>query len=74
VSPLERPAPEAGEEIPLPGPSLQPVLLTVGITVALIGVTFSLVLVIAGTVLSLAVIAAWVRDTRREVDELPLEH
>jgi len=36
-SPLERPAPPAGEEVHLPGGSLHPVLLTLGITVALIG-------------------------------------
>lgn len=66
--------PPAGEEIHLPGPSLQPVLLTVGLTLAIVGVTISLILVIAGSVLSVAVIAAWVRDARRELEELPLEH
>ena len=74
MSGLERPAPPAGEEIHLPGASLHPILLTVGITLALIGVTFHIVLVIAGTLLSVIVIALWIRDTRRDIDELPLEH
>ena len=74
MSPLERPTPPAGEEIHLPGPSLQPVLLTVGITAALVGVTISIVLVVAGSVLTLAVIARWIADTRRDIAELPLEH
>ena len=74
MSPLDRETPPAGEEIHLPEPSLQPLLLTVGITSALIGVTISIVLVIAGGVLTLAVLARWIADTRRDVAELPLEH
>jgi chromate transport protein ChrA len=74
VSPLERPTPPAGEEIHLPGPSLQPLLLTVGITAALVGVTISVVLVVAGSILALAVLARWIADTRRDIAELPLEH
>ena len=74
MSPLDRPVPPAGEEIHIPGPSLQPLLLTLGITLTLIGVTFHVVLVVAGIVLSVAVIIAWVRDTRREIERLPLEH
>jgi hypothetical protein len=74
VSPLERPTPPAGEEIHLPGPSLQPLLLTVGITAALVGVTISIVLVVAGSILTLGVLARWIADTRRDIAELPLEH
>ena len=74
MSPLDPEVPPAGEEIHLPGGSIQPVLLTVGITVALVGVTFNVFLVIAGAILAVAVIVAWIRDTRRDIDELPLEH
>jgi len=73
MSPLDPEIPPAGEEIHLPGPSVQPLLLTVGITMALLGVTIFLPFVIAGVILSLWVIVSWVRDTRREMDELPLE-
>ena len=31
-------------------------------------------LVIAGAILTVAVIIAWIRDTRRDINELPLEH
>jgi hypothetical protein len=74
VSLLDKPAEPAGEDIHLPGPSLQPFLLTVGITVALVGVTTNVYLVIAGSILALAVIVRWIRDTRRDIDELPIEH
>ena len=74
MSPLDPDIPPAGEEIHLPGPSVQPLLLTFGITIALVGVTTFFALVVAGAILSLAVIVRWIRDTRRDVDELPLEH
>jgi len=74
VSPLDPEIPPAGEEIHLPGPSIQPLLLAVGITIGLVGVTTFFPLVIAGVILSILVIVSWVRQTRREIDELPLDH
>ena len=67
-------APPVGEEIHLPGPSLQPLLLTVGVTAALIGVTTAIWLVIAGGILALSTLALWIRDARREFQHLPSEH
>ena len=74
MSPLDPDIPPTGEEIHLPGPSLQPVLLTVGITLGLIGVTLSIMLVVAGVILSVAVIVRWIADTRHDISELPLDH
>ncbi len=74
MSPVDPDVPPAGEELHLPGGSIQPVLLTVGLTVALVGVTTNVFLVIAGGILAVCVIIAWIRDTRRDIDELPLEH
>jgi hypothetical protein len=74
MTPLEPEVPPAGEEIHLPGPSIQPLLLAFGITIAIVGITTFLVLVVAGVVLSLGTILVWIRDTRRDIDELPLEH
>ena len=73
MSPLDPEVPPPGEEIHLPGPSVQPVLLAVGITVALVGVTTNFALVIAGGILALVVTVRWIRDARRDIDELPLE-
>jgi hypothetical protein len=66
--------PPVGEEIHLPGGSIQPLLLTIGITIALVGVTLSIVLVIAGLILSVWTIIRWIADTRRDIAELPLHH
>jgi hypothetical protein len=74
MSPLDPEIPPAGEEIHLPGPSIHPILLAFGITVALLGTTLFFPFVIAGVILSVWVIVAWIRSTRREMDELPLDH
>lgn len=66
--------PPAGEEIHLPGGSLQPLLLTVGITIALLGVTMGLALLIPGLVLTVWVIVRWIADTRRDIAALPIHH
>jgi hypothetical protein len=66
--------PPAGEEIHIPGPSLQPLLLAVGATAFLIGVTSGLFLLIAGAVLFLGTLLAWIRNARREFEHLPSEH
>ncbi len=63
--------PPAGEHIHLPGPSLQPVLLAFGITLALVGVTLGLFFLVSGLVLTVWVIVRWTLDTRREMSELP---
>jgi hypothetical protein len=66
--------PPVGEEIHLPGGSIQPLLLTIGITMTLLGVTLGLPLVIAGAILTVWVIVRWIADTRRDIAELPLHH
>jgi hypothetical protein len=71
VSALEPDTPPAGEEIHLPGASLQPVLLAFGITIALVGVTLGNFLLISGLILTVAVIVRWIADTRREMRALP---
>ena len=74
MSPLDKPVPPAGDDIHLPGGSVQPVLLALFITLALIGVTVSMVLVVLGVIGTIWVIAAWIRDARREMAELPIHH
>jgi hypothetical protein len=74
MTPLDRDVPPAGEEIHLPGPSLQPLLVTVGITIALIGVTTSIWMVIVGVIVTVWVSLKWAAEARRDINALPLEH
>ena len=64
----------AGEAVHLPGPSYLPVLTAFGITIAVVGVVISWALVGIGVVIALVAIVRWVRETRDEMSELPLEH
>jgi tetrahydromethanopterin S-methyltransferase subunit C len=48
--------------------------MAVGIAIALVGVTTTWVLSILGGALALTCLVVWIRDTRRNVEELPLDH
>jgi hypothetical protein len=74
MSPVDRPVPPAGEEIHLPGQSVQPLLLAFFLTVALLGVTTTFILSIAGGIGAIWVIIRWIRDARTELEELPAHH
>ena len=73
MSPLDPEVPPVGEEIHLPGPTILPVLTAVGITLTLIGITTFIELTIIGGILTIWCVIRWIKDTRREVDELPLD-
>ena len=74
MSDLERPVAPAGEEIHLPGPTIQPALLAVGLSFAVVGVTISPILLVGGLALFLGVLVRWIADARREYAELPADH
>jgi Cytochrome c oxidase subunit IV len=67
-------AEEAGEPIHLPGPSYQPVVLAFGLTLAITGVVLFPVVAVIGFVIVVVTLYLWIRATRRDVSELPLEH
>jgi hypothetical protein len=64
----------AGEQIHMPAPSIIPVLNALGLATAIVGITISLILVIGGLLLFAATAIVWIRDARREMNELPVEH
>ena len=67
-------ADEAAESIHLPGPSFQPVVLAFGLTLVVTGVVIYPPATVIGLVIVLVTLWMWIRDTRREIRELPLEH
>jgi len=70
----EHPAPPVSEEIHMPGPTALPVICAAGIALAIIGTTLGLVISIVGAILVVVTVVLWIRDTRRDIDELPPEH
>jgi hypothetical protein len=67
-------APPSGEEIHLPGPTLLPFAMAIGITLMVIGTTISWYISIVGLIIFLVTLVRWVRDTRRDVSVLPEDH
>jgi hypothetical protein len=66
--------PQVGEEIHIPGPSLIPFITAIGITLIVIGTTIDWIWSAVGGVLFIVTVFIWIRDTRRDVSELPEEH
>jgi hypothetical protein len=66
--------PPPTEQVHLPGPSFLPVVVAFGTTVALLGVLLSWFVFGIGVVILVVSLARWIRDTREEIAELPLEH
>lgn len=66
--------PPVGEEIHLPGPSIIPFACAIGITLIVIGSTLGWWLSIIGLIVFIVTLVIWIRDTRRDIEELPEEH
>jgi hypothetical protein len=67
-------APPAGEAVHLPGPTYLPVITAVGITIAVVGVVLSWILVALGLIVAFVAVWRWVRETRTDMAELPIDH
>jgi hypothetical protein len=64
----------AGEEIHMPAPSVLPLVNAAALAMAIVSITLSVYLVIFGAVVFLWTTVVWVRDVRRDIAELPLDH
>jgi hypothetical protein len=67
-------APPAGEAVHLPGPSYLPVLTALGLTLGLTGIVIWWPVVVIGATITVVVVWRWIRETREDISELPLEH
>jgi len=62
---------EAHEAFHLPPPSIWPPVLALAVAFILTGLVVIHVLLVVGAILGVLAFALWVRDARREFDELP---
>lgn len=74
MSDAESDTPPVGEEIHLPGPTILPVVSAAAITLMVIGTTINWLFSIIGLVVFLVTTVMWIRDTRRDISELPEQH
>ena len=68
----ELPAPP--ETVHLPGPTYLPVVIAAFTTIALVGVVVNWFLFGLALAVVIFCIVLWVRDVRRDIADLPLEH
>jgi hypothetical protein len=66
--------PPASEQVHLPEPSLLPVIVALGITLAVTGVVLSIELCVLGLIITIGASLKWIRETRSDIAELPLDH
>ncbi len=67
-------APPAGEEVHMPAPSILPLINAAALAAAIVSITISWWLVGFTMLVFLATAVRWVRDVRRDIAELPLDH
>jgi cytochrome c oxidase subunit IV len=67
-------AEEAAEAIHLPGPSYLPIVVALGLTAVVTGVVISWFITGAGLIVTVIAVWRWIRETREEISELPLDH
>ena len=66
--------PPAGESVHLPGPSFLPVVVAFGLTLLVAGVVLNIGMVVIGAVITVVAVWRWIRESRQDTAELPLEH
>jgi hypothetical protein len=66
--------PPAGEEIHMPPPSILPLITAAGLALAIVTLTLTWFLVGVGLVVFIWTAIIWIRDTRRDIADLPLDH
>jgi len=69
-----RAAPPVGEEIHMPAPSALPLINAAALTIAIVSITISWWIVGAALIVFIATSIRWIRDVRRDIAELPLDH
>ena len=67
-------APPVGEEVHMPEPSALPLINAAALAGAIVALTISWWVVAGALVVFLATAVRWVRDVKRDIAELPLDH
>jgi len=67
-------APPVGEEIHMPAPSILPLINAAALALAIVSITISWWVVGGAMLVFLVTAVRWVRDVKRDIAELPLEH
>jgi Cytochrome c oxidase subunit IV len=69
-----RDVPPAGEEVHMPAPSALPLINAAALALAIVSITLTWWLVGFGLIVFVATTIRWIRDVRRDINDLPLDH
>ena len=69
-----RAAPPVGEEVHMPAPSVLPLINAAALAIAIVSLTISWWVVGVAMLVFLFPSLRWVRDVKRDISELPLDH
>jgi Flp pilus assembly protein TadB len=69
-----RGVPPAGEDVHMPAPSALPLINAAALAIAIVALTISWWVVAGALLVFLATAIRWIRDVRRDIADLPLEH
>jgi type IV secretory pathway TrbD component len=71
---LDNGTPPVGEEIHMPASSILPLINAAGLALAIVSLTLNWYLVAFGLIVFAVTSIRWIRDVRRDIAELPLDH
>jgi hypothetical protein len=71
---LESTTPPAGEEIHMPASSILPLINAAGLALTIVSLTLNWYLVAFGGIVFVVSALIWIRDVRRDIADLPLDH
>ena len=71
---LENGPPPVGEEIHMPASSILPLFNAAGLALAIVSLTLNWWLVGVGLAVFIVTSIRWIRDVRRDISDLPLDH
>ncbi len=74
ASDIERDVPPVGEELHIPGPSVQPALATFGLVLLLLGLVDLWPVSVIGLLILVGATVSWIGAARHEFGELPPGH
>jgi hypothetical protein len=67
-------APPVGEEVHMPAPSALPLINAAALAIAIVALTISWWVVGVALIIFLGTAVRWVRDVKRDIADLPLDH
>jgi hypothetical protein len=67
-------APPVGEEVHMPAPSILPLINAAALALTIVSLTLNHIITAVAGIVFLITVVIWIRDTRRDIAELPLDH